>query len=202
LSRQHNVDDEAGNRLKTGLLTKCVLTAVPNKPATFYSPYGCGWFISVFTRQEATVTLIFGWRLLVVNINLPTTASGQIARRTIGNRRSTQRRRVRLDGRLKPAQEIKRRVAVCWKALGGVSSDALVRARVTELCEIETLVAQLRADALNGEIQGSVIAALFELNRLTNTANRMRDKLGLGAPPSDVVPTIDEILAQDDEDAA
>jgi hypothetical protein len=115
---------------------------------------------------------------LAVNINLPTTASGQIARRTIGNRRSIQRRRVRLDGRLKPAQEIKRRVAICWKALGGVSSDALIRARVTELYEIETLVAQLRADALNGEIQGSVIAALFELNRLTNTANRMRDKLG------------------------
>ena len=54
-----------------------------------------------------------------------------------------------------------------------------------ELCEIETLVAQLRADVLNGEIKGAIVATLFELTRLTNTASRLRESLGLNAEPPD-----------------
>jgi hypothetical protein len=119
----------------------------------------------------------------MADLHFSTTAAGQIARRSLGNRRSIQRRHVRIDGRLRPAQEIKRRVKAYWKALGGVSKDALVRARVQELCEIETLVAQLRADALNGDFNGAVVALLFETTRLTNTANRLRDQLGLNAKP-------------------
>ena len=121
----------------------------------------------------------------MVFVNFSTTSAGQIARRSLGNARSIKRRRVRLDGRLKPAQEIKRRVGTYRKAIGEAAREPLVLARVVELCEIETLVAQLRADVLNGEIKGAIVATLFELTRLTNTASRLRESLGLNAEPPD-----------------
>lgn len=133
----------------------------------------------------------------MVNLNFSTTAAGQLARRSFGNRRSIQRRRVRIDGRLKPGQEIKRRVATYRKALGQAARDPLVLARIVELSELETLTAKVRADVLNGEVAGSVWSVLFELNRFTNTIGRLRQSLGLNAAPSDadgIVPTLEDFM--------
>jgi hypothetical protein len=77
------------------------------------------------------------------------------------------------------------------------AADPLVAFRIVELSEIDVLVAQLRADALNGEIKGSVVAALFELTRLSNTAARLRESLGLNAKPPEILPSLDELLGEE-----
>jgi hypothetical protein len=133
----------------------------------------------------------------LVDLHFSTTAAGQIARRSIGNARTIKRRRVRIDGRLKPGLEIKRRIQAYAKAIGPAAHAPFTRARIQEVCEIETLVAQLRADALNGEIKGDVRAFLFELTRLTNTSDRLRHRLGLIGTPEPVEPevaSLDQLL--------
>jgi hypothetical protein len=132
----------------------------------------------------------------VVDLNFSTTAAGQIARRSLGNRRSVQRRLVRLDGRLKPAQEIKSRVATYRKVIGQAARDPLVLARIVEVAELETLTAQIRADVLNGEVAGSVWSVLTELTRFTNTIARLRQGLGLNTEP--IEPSLQALLEEDE----
>ena len=102
----------------------------------------------------------------------------------------------RVDGRSAQARQIKQKLAFYVAQLGGHATEQ-VRHNLTELAETETLLDLIRAAALNGDR-----VDLTALNRLINTTNRLRRLFGLDAPLSDVVPTIDEILAQADEDAA
>jgi hypothetical protein len=138
-----------------------------------------------------------------MDLRLPTTASGQLAHRLIGSKRSLQRKSVRIDGRSTAGKQIRALIKTYSAAIGEAAREPLTMARIRELSEIEVLCARVRADAINGKVQGSVWGMMFELGRMTNTASRLRDKLGLSAVPADIVPTIDELLAQaDNEDAA
>jgi hypothetical protein len=100
----------------------------------------------------------------------------------MGTDRSVKRRHVRIDGRYKPAIEIKRRVKQYRQAIGQGARDPLVLARIHELCELEVLTSELRAAGLRGETFSR--NDLFELVRLTNTANRLRLGLGLLVEPT------------------
>jgi hypothetical protein len=98
----------------------------------------------------------------------------------MGNQQSVKRRRVRIDGRYKPAQEVKRRVAAYRKQLGGL--DEVTRQRVTELAELEVVCSELRASILRGEHIG--VFAMDQIGRLHNTCCRLRTSLGLNSEPS------------------
>jgi hypothetical protein len=117
----------------------------------------------------------------LVDIHFSTTAAGQVARRYLGNGRSVKRRHVRIDGRYKPAIEIKRRIAAYSRAIGIAAKNPLIKERVIELAELETLVAELRARILRGEDIGRF--ATDQIVRFTNSARYMRESLGLNARP-------------------
>jgi hypothetical protein len=121
-------------------------------------------------------------RLLALadHLSFPTTQSGATARKYLGTRRTQNRKRVRVDGRTRCAQQIKYKLALYSKQLGGIK-DPLMKLRLLELVELEVLTSEMRARGLKGEV-GSF--DLFQLNRFTNTIARLRAGLGLAAEPS------------------
>jgi hypothetical protein len=92
------------------------------------------------------------------------------------------RRRARIDGRFKPAIEIRHRIAVYSRAIGRAAKDPLTKARIAELAELEVLTSELRAAGLRGELRGSF--ELFHLSRFSNSCVRLRASLGLNAEPT------------------
>jgi hypothetical protein len=114
-------------------------------------------------------------------LSFSTTQSGQSARRFLGTRRTQKRRRVRVDGRSRCAQQIKYKLALYTKQLGGIK-DPLVKSRLLELVELEVLTSEMRARGLRGEALNTF--DLYQLTRFTNTIARLRAGLGLAAEPS------------------
>jgi hypothetical protein len=118
---------------------------------------------------------------LPIQLRFPNDQSGATARKYLGTRRTQNRKRVRVDGRTRCAQQIKYRLALYSKQLGGVVKDPLVKTRLLELCELEVLTSEMRARGLKGAVTSF---DLFQLNRFTNTIARLRTGLGLAAEPS------------------
>jgi hypothetical protein len=122
----------------------------------------------------------------VVSLDFPTRRSAQIARSTFADKAATKRRRVKIDGRSWQAVAIRKRLKAYATAIGEAADKPAVRARIQELCELEVLCAQLRANGLKGEPLD-----LFQLGRMTNSCNRLRTSLGLCDRPPEVIPTLE-----------
>jgi hypothetical protein len=125
----------------------------------------------------------------VVSLDFPTRRSAQIARSTFADKAASKRRRVKVDGRSWQAVAIRKRLKAYAMAIGEAADSPAVRARILELCELEVLVAQLRANSLKGEPVDPQF--LFELTRMTNSCNRLRHSLGLSDRPPEVIPTLE-----------
>jgi hypothetical protein len=123
-------------------------------------------------------------------LHFSTTQAGQTWRRINGTARSKRRREVRVDGRLRQWLQVKAKVAEYSKALGKRARDAVVKARIQELAELEVLASELRGAGLRGELRDSFW--MYQVGRFTNSADKLRQNLGLHAKPTE--PEIPEIL--------
>jgi hypothetical protein len=101
----------------------------------------------------------------------------------------------RLDGRSAEARRIKSLVKLYRDHLGG-AVDAIKAVDIQRLAECECLCEHLRAVGLRGES-----IDWFALNRFEGLTRRLRASLGLyTAIPEPPCPTIDELLAQADDE--
>jgi hypothetical protein len=122
--------------------------------------------------------------------------TGPIAFGLRRRRSKTRHYSPRLDGRSAEARRIKALVKLYRDHLGDV--DAIKAVDIQRLAEMETLCASLRASGLRGEP-----IDWLALNRFEGLCRRLRSNLGLyGAVHEPPCPTVDELLAQADEDAA
>jgi hypothetical protein len=98
------------------------------------------------------------------------------------------KRRKRVDGRTSAARRVKQLVVGYSARLGTVAADPTVSADILRLAETEVLCEDRRAAALRREP-----VDLAALNRLENTARRLRISLGLVGPPPPAPPmTLEE----------
>jgi hypothetical protein len=107
-----------------------------------------------------------------------------------GDVRPVRRRLARIDGRSQAARRVKTLIAGFRKAIGAPASEPFVAVKIAELAETQTIVEAMRASALRGEHVDFVA-----LNRLQNTASRLRKHLGLSGldqPQTDDAPGISE----------
>ncbi len=115
-------------------------------------------------------------------LHFPTRRASIAARKSLGRSDSISaaKRRgfVRLDGRSAQAVAIRKRIATYAKAIGEAAGEPAVKARITELAQLETLALRLRLDSLAGRD-----VDLTELNRLVRTTDRLRRSLRLSEPP-------------------
>jgi hypothetical protein len=91
-----------------------------------------------------------------------------------GDVRPVRRRLARIDGRSQAARRVKTLIAGYRKAIGAPADEPFVAVKVAELAETQTIVEAMRASALRGEHVDHK-----SLNRLQNTASRLRKHLGL-----------------------
>jgi hypothetical protein len=105
---------------------------------------------------------------------------------------------TRVDGRSKAARRIKQlTTSYVWR-LGDVANDPTVRGDIARLAEMETLAEDRRAAALRHEP-----VDLIGLNRLENTARRLRIALGLdGLPPPPPPMTLEQYLEMKQRETA
>jgi hypothetical protein len=128
----------------------------------------------------------------VVDLHFQRVQGGTTAAKYIRSARTYRRRIVRIDGRSRAFQAIKLKVQQYTRAIGHAAKEPLTRARIVELAELEVLTSELRAAGLRGEANNF---DLFQLARFTNTANRLRQALGLNTTPEPELPTLDQLLA-------
>jgi hypothetical protein len=108
--------------------------------------------------------------------------------RPLGDTAPTRRRIARIDGRSRGARRIKQLTASYVRRLGDVANDFAVRGDIVRLAETEVLCEDKRAAALRHEL-----VDLIGLNRLENTARRLRIALGLDGFPPPSPPTLQEL---------
>jgi signal transduction protein with GAF and PtsI domain len=111
----------------------------------------------------------------MVALALPTKDSARLAHRSLRNGRWI----ARIDGRSSAAKAV-RKLERAYRAQVANADDPLVSRRIRELCELEVLLAALRAEGLRGapDPAGTV-------PRYANLIARQRAALGLGVEPSD-----------------
>jgi hypothetical protein len=136
-----------------------------------------------------------------LELHFPSRRSAQVARRSfnghtrgrVPHARGSYNNRVRIDGRSAIARDIRRRLEGYAKQLGKAASEPSVKARLLELCEIETLTAQLRRDSLNGRD-----IDLLAVSRFVGLAKRLRESLRLDSPPpKPALPSLQELIGND-----
>jgi hypothetical protein len=121
-----------------------------------------------------------------------------IASRSHGDTAPTRRRIARIDGRSRSARRIKQLTTSYIRRLGDVGNDPTVRGDIARLAEMETLAENQRAAALRREP-----IDLIGLNRLENTARRLRIALGLdGLPPPPPPMTLEQYLEMKQRETA
>jgi hypothetical protein len=106
-------------------------------------------------------------------------SAGSIPSRSHGYTPPARRRIARIDGRSRSARRIKQLTTSYIRRLGDVANDPTVHGDIVRLAEVETVVEGQRAAALRHEP-----VDLIGLNRLENTARRLRIALGLDKPPA------------------
>jgi hypothetical protein len=118
----------------------------------------------------------------------------------LAQRRRRTVRKTRTDGRTKLGRRAAQLLADYTRRLGGVTpaSDPTIYAAAVRLAELETLAESQRASAIRGDAVDMV-----GLIRLENVARRMKLDLGLaGPPPPPPLPTLDELLGDEDDAGA